>query len=178
MTAQFFRMHTGWYLDARIQSLLAAGKFDAVILFYALIAHARHADSDGQISAKEVRNVANLCHLVAERRNMRVLTDSGLITIVGQSRYEITAYNRWQTTSDQRKRGAERVARNRSRNAPGNATGNGSGNALEREIERERRRNAVARAVAAADGAPEAPRRLGGSINEVMEGFGLSGETK
>lgn len=131
MTTQpWLKMHDAWTTDPKFQRLFAAGRYDAVTLFWALVAHSHAHATDGVLTARDVQSVAHLCSIPARARTLRVLRVAELCRSRGGNVVEIVAYARWQTTSDQRESHADRMRTSRSRAR--------SRDPLEREKEREK----------------------------------------
>lgn len=112
MTAagSWFRMHDAWFTDSKLAILLHEGHHDAVCLYFAAIAHAHAHDSDGRLEINDRRTVEILAGTESEAFDLLVTYD--LVRRQGgmgksQPTYEIAAYTRWQTTSEQRLSHAE-----------------------------------------------------------------------
>lgn len=132
MARPFVKMHDAWVSDPKIGRLISAQRYDAVVLFWALVAHSHAHDTDGCLGTEDVRSVCRSCSIRDPRASMRALRASELVRIRDRTVTEIVAYRRWQTTSDQRESHADRMRTSRSRDS--------ARDSLERKKERKKAR--------------------------------------
>lgn len=106
----WIRLQDTFYTDEKLAELMADGRYDAVVLYFAAIAWCHQADSDGVLPYRARRLLIH--NLYTDESAFSALLRADLIAAPKGARsatptYTIRAYSKWQTTSDQRKRHAE-----------------------------------------------------------------------
>jgi hypothetical protein len=117
----FIRIHDAWMLDGDLGQLMAEGRYDAVCLFFAAIAHAHMHDTDGKITREDRSTLERVCNIADQGAFDALIATSKLVKERGGrggTVLRIRAYDRWQITRDQRESNADRMREARARAAP------------------------------------------------------------